>query len=200
MKKIILLLSLVAFNAVAQSNYFALVSSNTYIHGISKHFFEKALYTDTTNTVAINGFSGYIYPSNFNGTTKWSFPTRIMITTNALISFNILSTNASTVLGGTYKLQLYSTNLVAPFYDSGDILWTGPFPLNNTNMYRLNLTNHIALTNTYFTTNGLVISTNLVSPTDYTNLVVGTVSIKIGPLDAAFAWYTSWLIDGEIKF
>lgn len=189
MKKIVLLFCLCASPILAQSNYFALVSSNTYIHGISRADFRagNAQYSDTTNLQSsVTGLAGYLYPSNFSGLTRWEFNPRIIINTNAFISFNLLTTNTATVLAGTYKVQLWTNNCVAPYFDSGDVVWIAPnLAPNNTNIMVMQITN---LFPNAVMTNSAV----------RTNLLLGTFSVKVGPV--AGQWYPLWITGGQIRF
>lgn len=188
MKTLFTLLMFYASPILAQSNYFALVSSNTYIHGISRQdfFAGGASYTDTTNlATSVTGIAGYLYPSNFTGVTRFQFPARIIIGTNAYISFNLLTTNSATVIAGTYKVQLWTNNCVAPYYDSGDVVWIGSVAPANTNLSVLSVTNVVPYA---------VLTNNAVR----TNLIFGTFSLKVGP--TAGQWYPLWLTGGSIRF
>lgn len=174
----------------SSSNYFALVSSNTYIHGISKQdfFAGQASYTETTNTSSSN-IGGYVYPSNFLGTTKWSFPPRIIINTNAVITINELTTNGSTTIGGFYRVQLYTNLVASPLYDSGDVLWGVVLPIGNPAITRLTITN--------------IFPTNAVNNT---NIIMAAIGVKgVNTANAEIAgvstnWYTVWILGGGIRF
>lgn len=191
----------IALFAQPSSNYFALVSSNTYIHGISKQEFYagSASRSDTTNLATpVNYLSGYLYPSNFNGFTTWTFPARIIISTNAQLSFRVLTTNTSTVVAGFYNIRLHSTNAVAPFYDSGNIAWLGSVAPTTTNIQIVKLTNNFPTNLLSYTTNVVGSITNVTSSIITSNILSATFSVEIGPITGN--WYPLWIIGGKVEF
>lgn len=209
MKKLIILLSFISLNVIAQpsSNYFTLITPID----ISK----QELYAGSSTSVLstntqfplVSFLNGYLYPSNFSAYTTWQFPPRIIITTNAIISFHFLTTNTSTALSGTYRIILYTNNLVVPYYDSGDLTWSTNAPPFNTNLMIIHLTNNfptnfLVYNTNYFTNMAIppVITTNIYSKVVLTNMTAATISVKNGPFLAGPPWYTTWLAGGKIEF
>lgn len=191
----------VALYAQPSSNYFALVSSNTYIHGISKQEFYagSASRSDTTNLASpINYLGGYLYPSNFGGFTTWSFPARIIISTNPVISWHVLTTNTGTTVAGVYNIKLFSTNAVAPLYDSGNIIWLGTVPLTATNLQIVKVTNNFPTNLLSYATNVVSSVTNITSRIITSNILSATVSVEVGPVVGN--WYPLWIVGGKIEF
>lgn len=191
----------IAIYAQPSSNYFAIVSSNTYIHGISKQefFAGSASRTDTTNLAAsVDYLSGYLYPSNFSGYTTWTFPARIIISTNALISLHVLTTNTGTTVAGFYRIKLHSTNSVAPLYDSGNTVWLGSVAPTTTNLMIVKITNHFPANLISYTTNVVGSITNVTSSIVTSNIISATFSVGIGPVVGN--WYPLWITGGKIEF
>jgi hypothetical protein len=199
MKKLLLLL-LTSVSCYAQSNYFALVSSNTYIHAISKQDFlaGNATRSDTTNVATpVEYIGGYLYPSNFNGYTAWSFPPRIIITTNAVISFNVMTTNPLTVVAGYYRILLHSTNSAAPFVVISNS-WLGAVAPTTTNIQVVTITNNFPTNLLVYTTNVVGSVTNISSRVNVSNILSATFSVRIGPVSGD--WYPLWITGGKIEF
>ena len=140
-------------------------------------------YTDTTNSLCpVVPLSGYYYPSNFIGVTRWSFDSDIITSTNPIINLKFLTTNISTVITGVYRLTLYTNDANAPYYDSTEVTLPNTTISANTNVMQVRITNSIPVN----------------SVINRSNIIHGSVYFKNSTVNTN--WYSSWLIGGSIQF
>lgn len=142
----------------------------------------SAAYSQTTNLPSLTNLDGYMYPSNFTGITRYEWPPQIITSSNAVVSWNVATTNSNTIVGGFYRLTVYTNNASAPYYDTGEIVWLGVVGPNINSIQTKRITNNF--------------------PTDIvaqrTNITQCVFSWRIGPVEGN--QFTQWLTGGFIQF